>query len=48
MRKIMAYDVEADKIEKIAEENDASTMDIIMALLDAMEENEIAIEDYLF
>jgi len=47
MRKIMAYDVEADKIEKIAEENDASTMEIIMAIFDAIEDNDIAIEDYL-
>lgn len=47
MTKIWAYDVDVEVINKIAEENDTNTGNVIYALLEAVNDNGIDIKEYL-
>ena len=47
MTRIMAYDWNAQEIEQIAEQADVPEAEVIEALLDALKDNNIDINDYL-
>lgn len=47
MRKINVYDIEADDIEQIADENDVTVAEVVEALMDAFRQGDIDITDYL-
>lgn len=47
MTKVWAFDVEAQEIERIAEENGVGTSDVVQAMMDAINDNDINIVDYL-
>lgn len=47
MTNISAYDEEAKRVEDIAEKNDTTECEVIRALFDVLEDNDINIEDYL-
>ena len=47
MKKIDIYDIEDERIEKICEEQDITTAELIEALLDAVDAGEINLKDWL-
>ena len=47
MTQILAYDVDKEVIDKLAEENDTSAEDVIRALLEAVNDNGIDIREYI-
>lgn len=47
MQNIGIYDIEAEEIEKIADENDSYTADVIQAMLEAIKDNGINLADYM-
>lgn len=47
MTRISAYDEEAKRVEDIADRNDTTECEVIRALLEAIDDNDINIEDYL-
>lgn len=47
MTRLSAYDDEAKKVEDLAEQNDTTECEVIRALFDALEDNDINVEDYL-
>lgn len=47
MKNISIYDIEYDRLDKIADAHDVTDADIIEALLDAVDNGDIKIEDYL-
>ena len=47
MKNLNVYDIEAEDIEQIADENDVSIAEVIEALMDAIRDNDIDIKNYL-
>lgn len=47
MKNLNVYDIEAEDIEQIAEENDVTIAEVIEALMDAVRNGDIDITDYL-
>lgn len=47
MKAINVYDVEADTIEELSEKHDISEADVVEALLAALENGDIKLEDYI-
>lgn len=47
MKSISVYDVEADKIEKICLDKDTTSAELIEALMTAVEDGDINIDDYI-
>lgn len=47
MKNLNVYDIEAEDIDKIADENDVTIAEVVEALMDAMRDNGIDIKDYL-
>ena len=47
MTKITVYDVEANKIEEICEDYDTTEAEVIEALIEAIEYNDIDLGDWL-
>lgn len=47
MTNVTVYDIEARKIEEICEEKDTTSAELIEALLQAVEDGEIELDDYL-
>lgn len=47
MKSITVYDIEAEKIEEICEKKDTTSAELIEALLQAVEDGEIELNDYL-
>lgn len=47
MKNLNVYDIEAEDIEKIAEENDVTIAEVVEALMDAVRDWDIDIKDYL-
>lgn len=47
MMNINVYDIDDERIEKICEEKDITSAELIEALLDALENKEINLEDYI-
>ena len=47
MERISVYDVEAKKIEQIAEDANTTEPEVIEALFEALKDNKISIFDYL-
>lgn len=47
MTRLSAYDEEAKRVEDIAEQNDTTECEVIRALFEALEDNNIKVEDYL-
>ena len=46
MQRISVYDIEAEQIEKICEERNTTEAELIEALLSAVEDGTINLEDY--
>lgn len=47
MTRIAVYDIEAETIEKICDERDITPAELIEALISALEDDAINLEDYL-
>lgn len=47
MKNLNVYDIEAEDIEQIADENDVTVAEVVEALMDAVKDNGIDIGDYL-
>ena len=47
MKNITVYDIEENKIEKLCNEYDITEAELIEALLEAIEDNNINITDYI-
>ena len=47
MRNLNVYDIEADDIEKIADENDTTVAEVVEALMDAVRDWDIDLTKYL-
>ena len=47
MTNIGVYDIEAEKLEKLADDNDTSVAEIVEAIFDAINDAQINIGDYL-
>lgn len=47
MTRVNIYDIEAEKIDALEREHDASEAEIIQALFEALEDNDIDLKDYL-
>lgn len=47
MKNLNVYDIEAEDIEKLAEENDVTIAEVVEALMDAVRDWDIDIKDYL-
>ena len=47
MRNLNVYDIEAEEIEQVADENDVTVAEVVEALMDAMRNGDINITDYL-
>ena len=47
MKNLNVYDIEAEDIEQIADDNDVSIAEVIEALMDAIRDNDIDIKNYL-
>lgn len=47
MKNLNVYDIEAEDIEQIADENDVTIAEVVEALMDAVRDNGIDIKDYL-
>ena len=47
MRNLNVYDIEAEEIEQVADENDVTVAEVVEALMDAMRNGDIDITDYL-
>lgn len=47
MQNISVYDIEAEKLERIAEDNFSTIPEIIEALVTAIEDGDINIADYI-
>lgn len=47
MTRLGAYDEDAKTVEDIADRNDTTECEVIRALLEALEDNDINVEDYL-
>ena len=47
MTRISVYDVEAEIIDKICEEHDITSADLVQALLEALDDNAFDLEDYI-
>lgn len=47
MKNLNVYDIEAEDIEQIADENDTTVAEVIEALMDAVRDWDIDIKDYL-
>ena len=46
MTSISVYEVEAKRIEKICDDKDTTSAELIEALLDAVDNGDICLEDY--
>ena len=47
MKKIDVYDIEAEDLDTLADEYDASVAEVVEALMDAVRSGDIDIADYL-
>lgn len=47
MTNVSVYDVEAEKLEQLAEEHDTSVAEVVEAIFDAINDAQINIGDYV-
>lgn len=47
MKAINIYDIEAERIETLCEKHDISEAELMQAILDALDNNEIDLDEYI-
>lgn len=47
MQNLYVYDIEAEDINKVADENDVSVAEVVEALMEAVKDNDIDLTEYL-